>query len=211
MIYPSLPTDQQTMTSVYEKTPRCTAVAIILGLAITLLPTPADATRDARFLQAKMAIAAPSAAQQLCAKYDWACSTSTGTKAKLTQADVTVIHRINKSINRQIREVSDRSQYRKTDYWTLPSSLRGDCEDIALLKKKDLIKAGIAPERLLMATVLDRQRRGHAVLILRTSSGDYVLDNMTNRIKPWSDTGYTFLRMQNPKAPRKWVGLMVRG
>ena len=208
---PLLLADQPTNQPSALKTILFCAVAVIIGFAATLTPTQAHATLDGRFLQAKMAIAAPSAAQQLCYKYDWACSTSRGTTAKLTQADVGVVHQINKSINRQIREVSDKSQYRKTDYWTLPSSRRGDCEDIALLKKKHLIKAGIAPERLLMATVLDRKRRGHAVLILRTNSGDYVLDNLTNKIKPWSATGYTFLRMQNPDAPRKWVGLMVRG
>lgn len=191
-----------------------TSYKFVLGLTVgammTFAPSSSEASRDTRFLQAKMTISAPSAARQLCAKYDWACSTSGNTTA-LTQSDVSLVRDINIRINRQIREVSDQSQYRRTDYWTLPASLRGDCEDIALLKKKELIKAGIAPERLLMATVLDRNKQGHAVLIFRTGSGDYVLDNLTNKIKPWKSTGYTFLRMQNPDAPRKWVGLMVRG
>jgi len=79
-----------------------------------------------------------------------------------------------------------------------------------LLKKRDLIKAGIDPRKLLLATVLDTRKNAHAVLVYRSSQGDLVLDNLTNRIKPWSDTRYLFLRMQDPKQPRKWVGVYGR-
>lgn len=170
----------------------------------------ADAVHADRFLPVKMAIAAPSAAMDLCVKYKWACSKS-GSKASLSQADIEIVRTINRQINRQIREVSDKRQYRKTDYWTLPAARRGDCEDIALLKKLTLMQAGIAPERLLMATVLDQNGQGHAVLVLRTGSGDYVLDNLTDKIRNWQSTRYTFLRMQNPNAPRNWVAVMARG
>ena len=211
MNFPAMPVTKNDRIARFVLQPARPAMALALGLALTLMPTVSDASRDSRFLQAKMAIAAPSAAEHICHKYDWACSSSTGTVAQLTQDDVDLIRKVNRQVNRQIREVSDKSQYRKIDYWTLPASRRGDCEDFALLKKQQLVELGIAPERLLMATVLDPKRQGHAALILRTNSGDYVLDNLTNRIKPWSTTGYTFLRMQNPDAPQKWVGLLVRG
>jgi predicted transglutaminase-like cysteine proteinase len=70
---------------------------------------------------------------------------------------------------------------------------------------------GVAAERLLIATVLDRRQNPHAVLVLRTDRGDYVLDNLANRMMHWSDTGYTFLRMQNPKAPGQWVAVFAGG
>ena len=75
---------------------------------------------------------------------------------------------VNTSVNRSTRAVSDLRQYGDEEVWALPTSLGGDCEDIALLKKRELIKRGIAPERLLIATVLDRNRGSHAVLVLRT-------------------------------------------
>ena len=186
------------------------ALAVALTAATMTTPQSTEAAIGQTFLKARMNAPAPSAAQNLCQKYTWACHAS-GDRRKLTQNDITLVRKINLKVNRQIREVSDSRQYRKTDYWTLPLSARGDCEDFALLKKQKLVEAGIAPERLLIATVLDQRRQGHAVLILRADSGDYVLDNLTNRIKPWKSTRYLFLRMQNPEAPKKWVGLMVRG
>jgi predicted transglutaminase-like cysteine proteinase len=186
------------------------STALLISALIVTGAGPAEATRNDRFLQARMAISAPTAAQEICNIYQWACSVS-GSRKKLTQDDIDLIRTVNRQVNRQIRQVSDKSQYRKVDYWTLPLSYRGDCEDIALMKKQQLVKAGIAPERLLLATVLDRKRNGHAVLVLRTDSGDYVLDNLTNNIMSWQSTRYTFLRMQNPDAPRNWIGLMVQG
>ncbi len=88
---------------------------------------------------------------------------------------------------------------------------RGDCEDYALYKKRELIRLGIPPEQLLIAAVLDKQRRIHAVLVVRTGSQDLVLDNLTSRIVPWNRTGYTFLRLQDPDQPSRWVAVYAGG
>lgn len=180
------------------------------ALFITFTPVAAQATKAGRFLPEKMEIAPPSGAQNLCAKYDWVCSTSRQNK-RFTQNDSQLIKRINRRVNGETREITDQSQYKKADFWSLPTSRGGDCEDFALLKKKELVRAGISPERLLLATVLDRTRRSHAVLVLRTDTGDYVLDNLTNKIKSWQSTRYTFLRMQNPSAPGSWIGVLSGG
>ena len=73
-----------------------------------------------------------------------------------------------------------------------------------------LIAAGISADRLLIAVALDRKRQVHAVLILRSDMGDFVLDNMTNRVLGWNQTGYTFLRMQDPRQPSRWVSTFVQ-
>ena len=192
--------------------PRASRGLFVLGLSLILALLPATNARSAdktHFLPAKMAIAAPSGAHNLCGKYRWACSHS-GIASQVTQKDLRLVSKINRRVNRQIREVTDQSQYRKADYWTLPQSKRGDCEDFALLKKKELIRAGIAPQHLLLTTVLDRRGRSHAVLVVRTTAGDYVLDNLNNRVIPWKKTRYTFLRMQNPANPNAWVGVLIR-
>lgn len=202
------------LRSAASKSARSLRALVTATVAATLLfigsAETAYAVRADRFLPVKTEIAAPTAAKDLCVKYKWACSNS-GSKASLSQADIEIVRAINRQINRQIREVSDKRQYRKADYWALPAGMRGDCEDIALLKKLTLMQAGIAPERLLIATVLDRNGQGHAVLVLRTGSGDYVLDNLTDKIRNWQSTRYTFLRMQNPSAPRNWVAVMAQG
>ena len=68
----------------------------------------------------------------------------------------------------------------------------------------------MAPNRLLVAVVLDRKRQPHAVLVLRSDMGDFVLDNLNKRVLPWQKTGYAFLRMQDPRDPTRWVSVMVQ-
>ena len=165
--------------------------------------------RDTAFIPSVAASPPPSGAIQLCRKYTWACAHKAA--ASMTSAqEMKLVKQINRSVNASTREVTDQSQYRMTEHWALPTARGGDCEDFALLKKRDLVKAGIDPRKLLIATVLDSRRNAHAVLVYRSNQGDLVLDNLTNRIKPWSETRYLFLRMQDPKQPRKWVGVYGR-
>ena len=100
-----------------------------------------------------------------------------------------------------VRSVSDLQQYGIAERWTLPTKGKGDCEDYALYKKYELTRAGFPAEQLLIATLLDLNRASHAVLVVRTGANDLVLDNLTNKIVPWHKTGYTFLRMQDPRKP----------
>jgi len=185
------------------------ALALSLGFGAGLPATAAPYGNDG-FLVAKRAIAAPSGAIGLCGRYDWACARS-GAGHRAGPDVLRVANRVNLAVNRQVREIRDTAQYRREEVWALPTSRGGDCEDFALLKKRELIARGIAPERLLIATVLDRKRQSHAVLVLRTDRGDYVLDNLTNRILHWKRTGYTFLRMQNPDAPHAWDAVFAGG
>jgi len=185
------------------------AVAIFASFA-----NPAHAI-DARktlqdMLPTKASVSAPAGASGLCAQYDWACA-RTGKTRTVDLAAMAVAQQINTAANRKVRPVSDQSQWRIAERWSLPTARGGDCEDYALYKKMMLIQAGFSPDQLLIATVLDRQRRSHAVLILRTGTQDLVLDNMTGRIKHWRDTGYTFLRLQDPTAPNRWVGVFAGG
>ena len=48
---------------------------------------------------------------------------------------------------------------------------------------------------------------GHAVLTVRTSNGDYILDNLEPRILAWTDTDYTFLKQQSARNSGVWVSI----
>lgn len=183
------------------------AIPLVAALICTAA-APAMAFQYPKYLKISQTIAAPIAAQNLCQTYVWACSKSVGSAA-ITHADLETLAQVNRRVNHGIREVSDLSQFRTNDVWTLPTSAGGDCEDFALLKKQELIARGLPAQSLLIATVLDRNRRGHAVLIARTERGDLVLDNVTGKIRNWARTGYIFLRMQNPNAPERWVSLAM--
>ena len=94
-------------------------------------------------------------------------------------------------MNRAIAPISDAALDGVPEFWTYPTSA-GDCEDYLLLKKRELEKLGFDSGSLLITVVLDEKNEGHAVLMVATKSGDYVLDNRRNDILLWSDTGYTF-------------------
>lgn len=186
-------------------------VSVALSAAFALPANAIDARKTQRdLLPVKAAVSAPSGASGLCAQYAWACARS----GKVQQIDlnaIAVAQKINSAANRKVRPVSDQAQWSSAERWSLPTARGGDCEDYVLYKKMLLVQAGFAPEQLLIATVLDRQRRSHAVLVLRTGTQDLVLDNMTGRIKSWRDTGYTFLRLQDPTQPNRWVSVFAGG
>ena len=202
------------MTPHLPKAPKGLRAALrTFGIAalISLLPASfAAAGQRPDFLVARQAIAAPSGAGAICARYDWACARGNGLKMS-DAAAMKVARSVNSAVNRKTRPVSDLAQYGVSENWTLPSQRGGDCEDLALMKKKSLIAQGVAPERLLIATVLDRKRGSHAVLVLRTAAGDYVLDSLVGSIKPWRATGYSFLKMQDPAAPSRWNAIFAGG
>ncbi|WP_328799240.1 transglutaminase-like cysteine peptidase [Paragemmobacter ruber] len=156
------------------------------------------------FLPAKQTAPAPDGAAKLCQTYPWACAGKLAANAT-EGALLDVAADINRKANATIPAISDQAQYGRAEHWSLPGDLGGDCEDYVLYKKQALIAAGVPARSLLIAVVLDRRDSPHAVLILRTEAGDYVLDNVTDRILPWARTGYTFISMQNPDNPARWV------
>ena len=70
------------------------------------------------------------------------------------------------------------------------------------------MKAGWPREALLIGVVVGEESPFHAVLIVRTSKGEFVLDNMTDEIRDWRDTGYTWVIRQSTKSPERWVQIV---
>jgi len=172
--------------------------------------TPAIAAQDA-FLKARMTVSSPAGANGLCQRYAWACQRSNAAPVLISGNQLDYAISLNRQINRQVRSISDMAQYGVVEHWALPTARGGDCEDFALLKKKRLIEAGLDPQMLLIATVLDRRRDAHAVLVMRTAQGDFILDNLRDDVLHWSRTGYTYLRMQDPSDPRRWTAVIDGG
>jgi len=181
--------------------------ALVLGGEAT---AAAAADHSAAFAPKGEAAAAPKGARGLCAAHPWACAASDmrswDSRALMNRARV-----VNARVNRAVTQISDQAQYGREEVWALPTARGGDCEDFALLKKRKLMTFGVEPARLMIATVLDRKGRSHAVLLLRTDDGDLVLDNLVDRILPWDKTGYTFLRVQDPAAPDRWRRVFAGG
>ncbi|MGB3177271.1 MAG: transglutaminase-like cysteine peptidase [Albidovulum sp.] len=193
---------------------RTYALTAVLALGCLCLTAPAPAVGasgpSANRLVAKAPIAAPKGASDLCARHPWACATANRPPRPTAQM-LQIARLINRDVNARTRNLSDNQQYGREEYWALPTARGGDCEDFALEKKRRLIEAGLPPQALLIATVLDRSRNPHAVLVMRTDQGDYVLDNLRSGLSRWHLTGYSFLRMQDPKAPARWQAILAGG
>jgi predicted transglutaminase-like cysteine proteinase len=147
---------------------------------------------------------APAGFAGLCARYAWACSNSGQGNVKAGKTMLSLARSVNARLNRSIAPRTDQQAYGRSEYWTLPERGVGDCEDYALAKQKALIEQGIAPNRLYLAMVVGSPQDPHTVLVMRTGSGDFVLDNLSVRVKPWQATRYTFLKMQSSRDRRRW-------
>lgn len=113
---------------------------------------------------------------------------------------------VNRKVNDTITAVTDQDHWGVIDSWDFPTDGFGDCEDYQLLKRKRLIEAGLPARALRMTVVIDEKREGHAVLMLRTDRGDFILDNKTNTVLPWHQTGYTYVKREG-HASAAWVSL----
>lgn len=123
---------------------------------------------------------------------------------KLSVSRAAQLIRVNKEVNSRIAYRDDASQ----DIWEV-GDRAGDCEDYAIRKLQTLIQAQDFPRGALTlaACKLDRGR-GHAVLLVHSDRGVYVMDNLTNRVMPWRDLPYSWVAREEPGAPfRLWRSL----
>src|SRR5262249_43485916 len=114
---------------------------------------------------------------------------------------------INVAVNTRFKPMTDMEHWGVVERWNYPDDGYGDCEDYALEKRKLLMQAGWPREALLMTVVRDQHGDGHAVLTVKTDRGELILDNQTNDILYWSDTGYRFVKRQSQSDPNVWVSL----
>lgn len=104
---------------------------------------------------------------------------------------------INRKVNAEIEAVTDQDHWAVPDRWDLAEDGFGDCEDFQLLKRKLLAEAGLPRRAMRITVVIDEKREGHAVLTIRTDRGDFILDNKTNAVLPWQQTGYVFVKRES--------------
>ena len=127
----------------------------------------------------------------------------------LTPAAMKDLDKVNRSVNASVTSVTDQEHWGVADRWDYPVDGRGDCEDFVLLKRKMLLDKGYPRQALLVTVVKDHAGEGHAVLTVKTSKGDYALDNLSDRVVRWDETGYRFVKHQSQEDPNRWVSLGV--
>lgn len=126
-----------------------------------------------------------------------------------TEENRRLLDRINRAVNSAILEQDDRITYGVEDYWAIPTlkgkDVYGDCEDYVLMKRRDLIAAGVPAGALFIAVVKLRDGKDHAVLLVAADRGEMVLDNRTPWIVSWREESYRWIARQAPGGPFAWI------
>jgi len=113
---------------------------------------------------------------------------------------------VNRRVNSRIRPMTDKAHWGVVDSWDFPRDGAGDCEDYQLLKRRMLVERGLPRRAMRMTVVIDELNEGHAVLMIRTDRGDYILDNKTSAVLPWEQTGYVYVKREGQDSTA-WVSL----
>ncbi len=122
-----------------------------------------------------------------------------------------MVNGVNRRLNRDIRRASDASLYGREDHWTAPTGkqAQGDCEDYVLAKRADLIASGVPAEALSIAIVETPWGESHAVLLLASDRGEYVLDSLSPWISRWDRVNYRWRERQAPGRSFDWVSVAL--
>ncbi|MEM0898768.1 MAG: transglutaminase-like cysteine peptidase [Pseudomonadota bacterium] len=180
--------------------------AVFMFAALTLAPL---SQAHAFSLKQGGATSQPAGHFQFCKRGGRHCgSHKEAGPAKLTDARMNALNSVNRRVNGSIRAASDMVVHGVAEHWK-EGGRSGDCEDFAMKKRSMLLGRGFHPSQLRLAKTRLRNGEAHIVLVVRTDKGDFVLDNLTNKVKPWRSTNMRFLKMQSFSNDNLWV--RVRG
>jgi predicted transglutaminase-like cysteine proteinase len=144
---------------------------------------------------------------EFCQRYQQDCRQKSPKRAPvgLTRALWATLINVNNHVNATVAPRTDMEIWGVEERWSYPVNGQGDCEDYALEKRRLLMAEGVPASDLLITVVRQRNGDGHAVLTVRTSLGDFILDNLEGRILAWTDTDYTYIKRQSEQNSGAWV------
>ena len=146
--------------------------------------------------------------REFCSNYESACDLE-GESLVTWSPDVRErIEAIHSEVNQETEFVSDREALGLADEWDYPRGCRGDCEDFALEKRRRLVEAGFPSASLTMAIGFHEvQFFPHAVLLVESSKGTWVLDNLYESVLCWDALPYIFTHRERPDG--QWTRFML--
>lgn len=182
-----------------------TAIAV-LALGLSAFSGTFAAEAASRYMRTGAVTSQPIGHYQFCQTSKEECSvvSATVTPARVTDFGWNVIKEVNGEVNRRILPMTDQDIYGRDEVWSYPSDV-GDCEDFVLEKRRELMKRGFSASNLLITVVRKPDGEGHAVLTVRTMDGDFILDNLDERVRLWSETQYRFMKRQADYDSGRWV------
>lgn len=149
---------------------------------------------------------APFAYTVFCLRYEMECRprrSFRGGPIRLTEQRWVDLQEVNRAVNLAI--VPERNlRGLAGEEWILNPD-RGDCNDYAVSKRHALLERGWPARTLLLSEVIVGSGEHHLVLLVRTRSGNLVLDNLAPQIKRWSRVPYRWVRVQMPSDHGLWA------
>lgn len=176
-----------------------------VGLSLLFLGAAAEAQTVAALPTASNPILNMGSAKPIlgwvkfCESYPSECAINTAEPETVTltpQVWKTIVS-VNQRVNSNVKAITDADHWGAVDVWGFPDDGKGDCEDYQLLKRRILSESGLPRRAMRMTVVIDELGEGHAVLVIRTNQGDYVLDNKTSSVLPWERTGYVYVKRES--------------
>jgi predicted transglutaminase-like cysteine proteinase len=193
---------------------------LLLSIFVGGIPLGSAAART-RLLQSAVAPAplveasstlAPFQHVRFCLRYPDECK-SEATKherIELTVETLGLLNLVNRDVNATIAPTRKSYRANLQDGWTIAPT-RGDCNDYAVTKRHELLRSGLPGQALRLAVVSTDSGEGHLVLVVATTRGDLVMDNLTDAIRPWQSTDYHWLKIQSTRDARFWFEIKLPG
>jgi len=142
---------------------------------------------------------------RFCLRYPSDCkSDPTGNeRIDLNAETAKLLKRVNRSVNMSIIPAPKSYGPNLGDAWTIAPGT-GDCNDYAVTKRHKLLEHGLPSRALRLSVVKTASGIGHLVLVVVTTRGDIVMDDLTEAIRPWQSTDYHWLKIQSATDPKLW-------
>jgi predicted transglutaminase-like cysteine proteinase len=142
---------------------------------------------------------------RFCLRYPSDCKSDPAANERVElNAEITeLLKRINHAVNMSIIPTPKSYGSNLGDGWTIAPDA-GDCNDYAVTKRHALLESGLPSKALRLSVVKTATGIGHLVLVVATTKGDIVMDNLTEAIRPWQTTGYHWLKIQSAADSRFW-------
>jgi predicted transglutaminase-like cysteine proteinase len=142
---------------------------------------------------------------RFCLRYPGECqSNSAGSeRIDLNAQTLELLTRINRRINSSILSRSKSYGRNLEDTWTIAPEM-GDCNDYAVTKRHELLDNGLPSSALRLSVIKTAAGIGHLVLVVVTTKGDIVMDNLSEAIRPWQTTDYQWIKIQSATDPHYW-------
>lgn len=142
---------------------------------------------------------------RFCLRYPSDCKSNPAENERidLNAETLGLLKGVNHSVNMSIIPTLKSYGPNLGDSWTIAPDV-GDCNDYAVTKRHKLLESGLPSKALRLSVVKTASGIGHLVLVVVTTKGDIVMDNLTEAIRPWRSTDYHWLKIQSAADAKFW-------